>query len=307
MCVMKNIKPSKRKSIWNTTYTQMERGDGGISYAMYFIAIVTVLILYMFFKLNSDLYVAEEVLENGLHIAENKILTINQTGLGADEYSLENELRRFHIVTSYSTDNGLSPQEIAQLKNIATEFSSTLQTQYELDGASPKSGILKDLCAEGSTVRIDNPKGTSTSCVYIYEPVYKRTITVEDDGMISSDKLGSSKIKKFSFDSKYEIINWITYTLSFDENNTYVNATKSVSTTQPKLQNGDDVIGATIEATVRLQIAGVNNVFDMTGSNGNAALFTSNPQREIYDVTVTQSADIVISTNDTRDAHTLGG
>lgn len=286
---MKNNKPSKRNSIWKSTHKQMERGDGGISYAMYFIAIVTVLILFMFFKLNADLYVAEEVLENGLHIAENKILTINQTGIGADNYDLENELRRFHIVTSYNDGQTKSSNEESQLQHLATEFSSTLQTQYELDGASPKSGILKDLCTENSKVSISGP-------VYIYEPVYKRTITVDNNGIIEG-----TSIKRFDFKSEYEIINWITYTLTYNEDNVYVSSSKSVSSQTPKLKNGSDAIGATIEATVKLQFAGVNNVFDMTGTNGNAALFAGNPQREYYDVSVTQSADIVISTNDTRD------
>lgn len=271
---------------------KMEPGDGGISYAMYFIAVIVCLILFIFFKFNSDLYVAEEVLENGLHIAENRILTINNSGVVSEDDDFENELRRFHIVSSYdSTQATKTPKEESQLQNIAKEFVSTIQTQYELDGVYPKSGILKELCTDGSKVVISGP-------VYIYEPIYKRTVNVSNNGNVAG-----SSYKKFLFESKYDIEGWIKYTISYNDN-VFSSSTKEFLSATPMLKNGSIAEGATIEASVTLQFAGVNNVFNMTPNNGNlhapTAFFTNNPQREYYDVTVTQSADIVISSNDSR-------
>lgn len=267
-----------------------EPGDGGISYAMYLIAITMCVMLYMFFKFNSGMYVAEELLENGLHIAENKVMTANQSysdasGPRVDEF--DKEIKRLHIVTSYDESSGLTTNEQAQLRAIGNEFTSTLQSQLELKETKPTTGVLLELCSKDSDITISEP-------VVIYEPIYERHVTANSDGTIAGTPL-----LKFKFVSDYEIKNWIKYSLHFNAKNEYVSATKdliSVANT-PLLKNGNKVEGATIEATLAISFSGLNNVFANVGSK---ELFTNNPQEKQYKVKVTQSTDIVASTKDSR-------
>lgn len=274
---------------------QLEHGDAGISYAMYFIAIIVTLVLFVFMQFNTGIYVAEEVLENGLHIAENKAMTVNQstvdeTGTRIDEFN--KEVKRLHIVTSYDkTSSSITTSERQQLKAIGDDFSNTLQQQLGLSGSTPSLGILKELCSSNSNVILSEP-------VVIYEPIYERTVKRTDDGIISGTSVG-----KYLFESKYVITGWIKYELFFDGNNNYMAANASKSfidvASNPTLRNGSKIEGATIEATLAVSFRGVRNIFAGVHS-GSGPIFSSNPQDTIYDVEVTQSTDIVISTLDGR-------
>ena len=274
---------------------QMERGDAGISYAMYFIAIIMVLVLYVFMRFNAGIYVAEEVLENGLHITENKAMTVNQstvdeTGTRIDEFN--KEVKRLHIVTSYDKDSSsITTSEREQLKVIGNDFSSTLQQQLGLTGSTPSLGILKELCSSNSKVVLSGP-------VIIYEPIYERTVKRTNNGFISG-----TLVRKYQFESKYVITGWIQYNLYFDGNNNYMDANTTKMfidvANNPTLRNGSQIEGATIEATLAVSFRGVRNIFAGVHS-GSGSMFSANPEDTIYDIEVTQSTDIVISTLDRR-------
>lgn len=152
-------------------------------------------------------------------------------------------------------------------------------------------GILKELCSSNSNVVLSGP-------VVIYEPIYERTVKRTDDGVIAGTSIG-----KYQFESKYVITGWIRYDLYFDGNNNYMdaNTTKTFvdAASNPTLKNGSQIEGATIEATLAVSFRGVRNIFAGVHS-GSGPMFSANPEDTIYDIEVTQSTDIVISTLDKR-------
>lgn len=283
---------SKLKKYFQTScFEQKEPGDGGISYAMYFIAIVICVLLFVFLQFNAGMYVAEEVLENGLHIVENKIMTENQSDFDDSGSRVDNfnkEIKRLHIVTSYDSSQGsLTTEEASQLNAIGNEFSSALQKQLNLNGTKPVTGILLELSSPDSDILISGP-------VVIYEPVYKRTVAADPNGSIAGTRLS-----KFNFVSTYEIIGWIKYDLYYS-NNVYTGASKQIVdvANTPKLKNGDLVEGATIEASIAITFEGIKNIFASVEES--EKFFKEVPETNKYGVVVTQSTDIVISSLDSR-------
>lgn len=283
---------SKLKKYFQTScFEQKEPGDGGISYAMYFIAIVICVLLFVFLQFNAGMYVAEEVLENGLHIVENKIMTENQSDFDDSGSRVDNfnkEIKRLHIVTSYDSSQGsLTTEEASQLNAIGNEFSSALQKQLNLNGTKPVTGILLELSSPDSDILISGP-------VVIYEPVYKRTVAADPNGSIAG-----TRFSKFNFVSTYEIIGWIKYDLYYS-NNVYTGASKQIVdvANTPKLKNGDLVEGATIEASIAITFEGIKNIFASVEES--EKFFKEVPETNKYGVVVTQSTDIVISSLDSR-------
>ncbi len=283
---------SKLKKYFQTScFEQKEPGDGGISYAMYFIAIIICVLLFVFLQFNAGMYVAEEVLENGLHIVENKIMTENQSDFDDSGSRVDNfnkEIKRLHIVTSYDSSQGsLTTEEASQLNAIGNEFSSALQKQLNLNGTKPVTGILLELSSPDSDILISGP-------VVIYEPVYKRTVAADPNGSIAGTRLS-----KFNFVSTYEIIGWIKYDLYYS-NNVYTGASKQIVdvANTPKLKNGDLVEGATIEASIAITFEGIKNIFASVEES--EKFFKEVPETNKYGVVVTQSTDIVISSLDSR-------
>lgn len=283
---------SKLKKYFQTScFEQKEPGDGGISYAMYFIAIIICVLLFVFLQFNAGMYVAEEVLENGLHIVENKIMTENQSEFDDSGSRVDNfnkEIKRLHIVTSYDSSQGsLTTEEASQLNAIGNEFSSALQKQLNLNGTKPVTGILLELSSPDSDILISGP-------VVIYEPVYKRTVAADPNGSIAGTRLS-----KFNFVSTYEIIGWIKYDLYYS-NNVYTGASKQIVdvANTPKLKNGDLVEGATIEASIAITFEGIKNIFASVEES--EKFFKEVPETNKYGVVVTQSTDIVISSLDSR-------
>lgn len=283
---------SKLKKYFQTScFEQKEPGDGGISYAMYFIAVIICVLLFVFLQFNAGMYVAEEVLENGLHIVENKIMTENQSDFDDSGSRVDNfnkEIKRLHIVTSYDSSQGsLTTEEASQLNAIGNEFSSALQKQLNLNGTKPVTGILLELSSPDSDILISGP-------VVIYEPVYKRTVAADPNGSIAGTRLS-----KFNFVSTYEIIGWIKYDLYYS-NNVYTGASKQIVdvANTPKLKNGDLVEGATIEASIAITFEGIKNIFASVEES--EKFFKEVPETNKYGVVVTQSTDIVISSLDSR-------
>lgn len=312
----------------NNIFTKREDGTGGISYAMYFVAIISTLVLFIFFKFNADLYVIEETMENGLHVAENRALTVNQdlskdstgkTVQNTGEY--ERETNRFNIVTNYSTSTEMSTKELAQVELLAKEFSKALQEQMNLDGSEPQGGMLLQMCGRDSKICITKMK--------IFEPVYSRTVTrtAESGNGIAKKDLGNY-LPGYSFDVVYNIDQWIIYDIRFDNNNGYVSATKRLSSTPPVLAlEGREAEGATIDATLTTSFAGIRNIFASAPSASpvirkdaiqfgeqynnvtadaidwagmDTPIFASAPTQNQYTVQVSQSVDIVVAHQDKR-------
>lgn len=321
------------KEIGNNLFKKKEAGTGGISYAMYFVAIISTLVLFVFFKFNADLYVIEETMENGLHVAESRALTVNQD-LGKDgsgktvqnsgEY--EREVNRFNIITNYTPSTEMSTKEQGQVALLAKEFSKALQEQMNLSGSEPQGSTLKAMCGSGSKICITKMR--------VIEPVYTKTVTRKPKGnTVGKNDIGDY-LPGYSFEVVYNIEQWIVYDISFDENNNYISATKSLSASAPTLAlEGKEAEGATIDATLTTSFAGVRNIFAAAPSSSpvitknaihfgeqynnatadaidwaglDTPIFTSTPTQNEYTVQVSQSVDIVVAHQDKRDINAGG-
>lgn len=316
-------------------FLKKERADGGISYAMYFIGIVTCIVLYVFLKFDADLYMVEECLENGIHIAESRILTVNHDPVvdGKRGDTFERELSRAHIVTKYdsahSTVQTGTGSEAEQIRTLGDAFSDAVKEQLSLDDNShPTKGILKTMCGEDSVIHIEE--------MVIYEPVYEKRVTASEGGTID----GSGGIREYNFDVSYTPTHWIKYTLSFNPSTNRYDSSSLTKTIAPvsgssqifSLKNGEKLEGATVEATLSISFKGIRNIFagvntrtpsvindqyrfdmdgtvlkadgyDMTGTGG--PMFSQAPVQELtYEganrIFVTQASDIVFIQNDER-------
>lgn len=291
-----------RKKRKNINILDFEKGDGGISYAMYFVAVIIMLVMFVFLKFNADSYTLEQSLENGLHIAETGILTSSQddvvNGYRADEY--EKEIARLHIVSKYdNSGENKTAKEQAQLDLIGEKFSDLVQEQLDLNGALPNGDILKMMCGPSSKISISH--------MTIYEPVYTKTVTPKKE----NSNVGSSPIQKFSFDIEYKIVNWIEYDFEYSQNdNSYISVDKKILSSAPSLlksKNSDlDNLaeGATIEATLSTTFNGVRNIFAGVSTNDKqgkeTSFFSKAPTTKKYSIDVTQSSDITLMSLDSR-------
>ncbi len=290
-----------------------ENGSGGFSYAMCFIGIVTIALVYTYTTFISNLYVVESVIENGLHLVENIVLTSNQSivtnnnSIYERNDAYEREMQRTNIVTECIYSDSFSDAEEQQVATLGKLFQDSLIKQFNLsNNTHPSSGILKNMCGEESDIIIIGD-------VIIYEPVYRLDVSppaLNPDAEVEDDPKYVSK--KWIFSTDYTITGWVQYNLHFT-NNAYSGCSKKICS-QPTLKNGNLVEGATIESTVGLSLKGLKNIFadvstttptiDANGnydlSNVEGGMFSKNPTQNIYDVTVTQAVDIVIADKDSR-------
>lgn len=286
-----------------------ESGSGGISYAMYFIAIVITAFLYSFTTFSASLYVIEEVLENGLHIVENVVLTSNQASITETgrEDTFDRELQRMKIVTKSTYQNTWGVNEQEQVNNLGEKFQDALVSQLGLvSNIHPSSGILAKMCGTDANIAI-------VGDVIIYEPIYDLQVirTSNADAIIETDE--HYVTKSWDFTTDYTIVGWVEYDLHYT-NNVYQGCSKKLCSQTPILTNGKQAEGATIEATLGVSFAGLKNIFagistttptigtdgeiDMSGvENG---MFSNNPEQLTYQVQVTQAMDIVIADKDSR-------
>lgn len=314
-----------RKKIIIDDFAATESGHGGISYAVYFMAIVISIVLFAFLRFNTFLYVVEETVENGLHIVESAAITTSEddveNGYRTDTY--EQELQRMHIVTECVASDSWGTLEKSQVEDIGKAFASAFINQMDLENnTNPSSGILSLICGEDSDVLIIN--GT----VKIYEPVYEISMSKQSTGnsMTLTPGYVTSDNKTWDFTADYTITGWVEYDLYYT-NNAYIGADKTYTTTTPTLYDGSEAEGATLEAGVGISFKGIQNIFagvstetptvggdvimndDGTiGTNtytissvSDEQMFSSEPTQETYDVTVMQAVDIVIADQDSRE------
>lgn len=287
-----------------------ESGTGGISYAMYFIAIITTVVLFVYTTFNAQLFVLESILENGLHLIESTVLTANQSSIvgGERQDEFERELRRMKIVTASVYQDAWDNAEQAQVNKLGRLFEETMIEQFGLvNDTNPGSGVLKNMCGEDADILIAGD-------VYLYEPEYEMTIarTGVPDAVEETDPKYITK--SYDFEVTYDIVGWIEYRLSFS-NNIYQGATKRICSNVPQLLLGDEAEGATVEATLGVSFKGLKNIFagiptatpsvESAGSwdeplTVEKGMFAENPEQIEYSVLITQAMDIVVAENDSR-------
>lgn len=269
---------------------RFEEGDGGITYAMCFIAIVLSVALFSYFRFNMDVYVLKEKLETGLHVAESAVLTANQSTMcqdGIREDEFDRESYRYHIITSFNaSNNNKTDKEEKQLKLLAKTMADSLADELGLanDKYTVENPFIKSMTGENGYIKIKNME--------IYEPVYKITTT----------STGSAVNGDLKFKTIYTPVKWIKYVIFFN-NNTYSNSTKEILdiSNTPKLYTGQNAKGATLQVTLGTDFYGLKNIFAKVGSNS-SSIFTKNPEEDriIYSVNVTLAMDIVLADNDDR-------
>ena len=288
----------------------IERGDGGISYAMYFVTIVTVLVLFVFFKFNADSYMAEQALENGLHIAETGIITSSSDSVtgGFKTAGDEKEVSRLHIVSQCDYNNASkSASEQSQLDYIGQEFSDLLEDQLKLNDGEPQGDILKNICGKTADDSSDPPRvsiidkrpgsNENTPGMKIYEPYYTQTLKYNPNDYTLI----------YPLEAEYTIVYWVEYDFFYSPENDLLRVNKILNPTNPVLKNGKTPEGATIEATVSTTFDGVRNIFaGVAGSSGvtSSSIFSKpeDQKNTKYSINVTQSSDIVPANQDSRTA-----
>lgn len=295
-----------RKTTYKLPFSRKESGSGPLNYTWYFIAILICIVVFTFNRFHIGLYVVEEIVENGLHIAESGAVAMNMTE--------DNFLTKVHMIPSADTAymegnlNSFSSdgKEEEEVRKVANAFSARFTEQLKLNNnANPTMGTLAGYCGTDSKVLI-------TSC-RVVEPVYEVIVTrheipeeetteTEESEETEETESTEEDDKEFiendyDFTVEYKIVGWKEYPIYFQNNHFSNIGTPQFTTTPPILKNGNRIEGATIEATVELSFNGVKNIFASAGESG---IFTKNPSTDHYVVTVTQAFDIVTVDNDSR-------
>lgn len=262
-------------------------------------------------------------MENRLHVIESAVITSNQGSIidGKRNDPYERELKRMHIITESVPGNNalmVGTKEYNQVYALGAMYEETFKKEFSLknDATPAGSSIFTKLCGPDGKI-------ISGDVVTIYEPVYDITVTREDNPGYTTETDNKYADQKYKFNIHYNIVSWIQYDLIFNSSNEFQSATKKLLSTTPKLSNGDDCEGATIEATVNVSFKGVRNLFagidggnpKVTGTKadgtdfgvtdtGGKGMFATkenmDASRVTYDVTVKQSVDIVLADKDRR-------
>lgn len=286
-----------------------------VNYATYFMAIVMITVLFSFAVFNDEIKLAEEVCENGLHIIESGVLSLNKGGATSGPSEVA-KLPKAHIIPGVTYSKTSTTTETAQVNAVGNYISTNFRNQMGLGAnAVPTTGILSTLC-KGDSVTLSRVK--------IREPIY--TITATIGNLTLTGKMWSEIIQKWketdgvkqwddpaeisknkSGTVSYAITGWVTYTLNFDANNNYTGYTKDTPTTAPPSLKKKDpslktnapgyVEGATIEITMDLKLHGVKKIF---AASEISHIFATNVVEPTYNISITQAADIVIADDDSR-------
>jgi hypothetical protein len=190
---------------------------------------------------------------------------------------------------------------LAEITVVGKYLSETMRTEFDLSGSEaegyihPSSGILKEICGEDGEITI-----TEAS---ITQPIYRRSFQIADDNSSITDLKA--------------ITGYVQYVLLFENNNfigvkskTYYGSAAAV----PMKKSKDTIKGATIEMTIGAKLIGYRNVFagvnrvtptmtngNITASNvSNKYMFGKKSTVTIYDITVTEAADVIVTGLDAR-------
>lgn len=278
-------------------YLQTESGNA-INYVTYFAGMAISIILFAFLIFRANLYVVENDLKNSLHIAENMVLAIDDLNGGIvtkKEFPIAH--RKMHIIPagSYKSET-LTSTEQQQLRIVGEMLEAELKSQLSLAGDGSAGNTMLGQMLEGNSdadkgyayIGYNSNQESTSGEVYIYEPIY-------DVGLVASKHPVQEEFVDFI--SNFDVTGYIIYTLQFDKNN-YISCTsKNIVDEVPQLQNGQKVEGATIETCIRAKIYSINNIFENRTGTG---FFGTTASKPSYHIQVTQAADIVPASRDTR-------
>lgn len=272
-----------------------EASTGALNYALNFIILISVLIFYMFAKYRVNLYFLQRTIENDLYMIESSALTLE-----SDETYHTDEFYREYIIHDIDISSiNISLEEQTKLNNLGLFIQNRMQQQMDLkNNVNPNSGILKIMCSDTGKVYLDEVK--------VIQPHYAQAINVNPTGDPASP---------YEITYSFSIDKWVVYSLLY-EDNTYKGCTKleiREGNDPPVLKYADPLgdnlaHGATIEASIKCRLTGINDIFHGVETTG--TIFTvDSPLRKILDNNLTYclSTDIVISARDNRDMSGANG
>jgi len=291
------------KKFLNQYSHKKESGLSGVDFALYFVVLIIIIVLFRFLQVRTDIYDVEHVLENGMHIAQKSALTVNYTGIG--EHSELQKLRIINACEDWTTNESdvSNNEERAQVKKVANHFVDYLAEEYGLvNNTTPTTSSLVNLFGENSKLHVDK--------LLIYEPQYevKVNTAITEEGVINpyDNEPVPDLIIKNPFYIDFPATTYAVYEVHFNDSNEIIGSISKHIESSPTLQNGDAIEGATIESNVSIEIYGVNNIFTnvSTGASDetlkNTPIFNNNPEAFSQVIHVTESVDIVPADYDSR-------
>lgn len=273
--------------------------SGAIKYVLALIMFVLTSLFLSFFIIDANMRIVESDLEQGLHIAESAALVCNYPKVFLNENIPDLLGARLHVINDFENTDFYFPEEITedaarlqyfkeklptedmQLRNVSNVLLTSLKEQWNLvdgNGTIPKDNTLASLTAS-SPIYLQE--------IIIYEPNYTKNVIsdVDDSGI-------PKFIINYTKDSSY-----VKYTMRFADNN-LISIAKNTCI-NPKLKNGMNIEGATIEATVSLQLKGLL-AFAKQSSNPLVGGKTSSIDSSFGTISVTQAVDIIPANLDSR-------
>lgn len=154
-----------------------EDGLSGILYALYFVAIIMAVSMFAVFKFDSDMYIFEEVIENGLHVAESASLATAENDVRPYVHNVSDvniNLSRAHILPytltltkeNYNSNSTKrTTQEINCIRDWATKFQQTFYEQINVNSGNVEDPFLSRIVGNGGRIDIET--------VTIFEPIYE--------------------------------------------------------------------------------------------------------------------------------------
>ena len=273
-----------------------EDGGGGVVYAMYFIAIFVVTVVFAYSMFSVNLYLLKNELSIGLHLIEGVAMTSNRGMVSTDVST--SKLEKVKIIPTATASDTWGMNEKEQVEAIGKTYAEYFIKHFQLrDGKYPTKGILHTMCDENDAVLIGCPEDSETTrlqktgIIYIYEPYYDVTITKrdKDTNAIFPDNyvFPENEIPNIIFEVKYEITGWITYKLHYLEN-VYQTCEKEYNLNAPLMINGKIAEGATILSAAQVRFTGLSSVF-------------CNIAADTFNVQEVKALDVVLEEKDTRE------
>lgn len=246
-----------------TLYDKIPASSGSINYTMYLISTIIIVLLFSFSKFRVSLGALQKDIEQKLYMVESSALTYEYK-----EYDKDREFYREYIIHEVTDSNTATPEEEARIDAFGKFLSEQFTERFDLNSAAnPQSGLLKTMCSDNGKVILEN--------VRIIQPMYTKTV--------KANPTGRPAPYSYEFITTYNVTKWIVYELSFNpDTNEYLDipVVKHVLNTPPTYGAGhsdplghNNVEGATIEANVRLQLRGINNIFYSINPHGVSPIF----------------------------------
>ena len=278
--------------------------SGGLVYATCAAGVIIAFTIYVLEAFVFKCYALRDELATKMHIVESYCLTANQLADGRD--SFERELNKKQIITAIAEkrrSNGtLNPDDNwprieEQLINIGEKFSQRMKEELCISG-STSSGYTD--VTNGLLSTMGRSKVSIDHC-YIYEPIYSLNAQINAGSVDAAGHVSGITIQ-------YPIESWYVYELRFNGVEfvearrlgkvdagysggkvNYEDKWSHNMVLTPTLSNGNRAEGATIEATINVRFYGPQSL-----------VWKVRESEKEFDISVTQSVDIVFAENDSR-------